>query len=331
MTRVVAVAAMLLLLTGCSLLPREVEETPIDVATPVLTQREVTLAKLGTIESRLSLPATFGAERQVPLYFRSGGRVRHLHAAFGQAVAPGQLLAELESGSLGTDLALAELEVERVRAAMDLARSRQGFADGPTQEELLRYEFDLRQAEIRLQRHRDLLADLSIYAPLAGQVVNLAIAEGDQVQPYQEVLSVAAAGRTVARINVDEATAARLAPGMRAEIFPSDGDSAPVMAHVLTVPPVGSDPKGLTVVISPDEPSERLVPGRNGTVEIILQSKADALIVPLSAVRTFGGRRFVTMVKGDTRQEVAVQTGIEGEEYIEITEGLQVGDRVISR
>jgi RND family efflux transporter MFP subunit len=323
--------ASALLLAGCSLLPQESEAPPVSVAAPTLTQREVTAVRLGAVESRLSLTASFGAEKQTPLYFRSNGRLKKLHVTPGQKVATGQKLAELESGSTAYDLASAELDLETAGATLERAKSRAGFTDAPSEGDMQRYETEVKKAELKLQRQREMMADTAIYAPFAGQVVNVAANEGDQADAYKEVLSLAADGRVVARIPIDEANAAKIQPGMRAEIFPNDGDPTAVKGQVISVPPVGSNAKDRIVVIVPDAPSKRLTVGRNARAEVFLQAKTDALIVPLSAVRTFGGRKFVTVVKGETRQEVAVETGIVGDKYVEILSGVQAGDQVVSR
>lgn len=320
-----------LLLSGCSILPQEAELPPIDVPALQVTQREVAPVKRGKVEERTTLTVSFGAERQTALYFRSGGRLRKLHAAPGQAVKAGALLAELESGSIPYDMASAEIDVEKAKLALEKAKGRIGFTDAPWEADLKKLELELQQAQLRRQRQQDLLADSRIYAPFDGTVLQVGAAEGDTVEGYKDVLLLAADGGAVARATVDDATAAKLQAGMLADIFPADGNDSPVRGKVLSVPVVGSGARDRTVVVAPLEPSHRLRPGRNGKVEVVLQAKENVLLVPNSAIRTFGGRKFVTVVQGETRQEVAITTGVEGAQYTEVVDGLQEGDQVVSR
>lgn len=83
--------------------------------------------------------------------------------------------------------------------------------------------------------------------------------------------------------------------------------------------------------MAPDTNSPRLRPGQNGRIEVILDAKEDALIVPQSAIRYFGGRAFVTVVEGESRREVAIRVGLENEQYVEVVEGLREGERVVGR
>ncbi|HLZ09832.1 MAG TPA: efflux transporter periplasmic adaptor subunit, partial [Chloroflexota bacterium] len=55
------------------------------------------------------------------------------------------------------------------------------------------------------------------------------------------------------------------------------------------------------------------------------------LILPTTAIRTFGGRRFVRLQTADgTHREVDITVGISDDTNTEITKGLSEGDKVIS-
>lgn len=332
MKRIIACLLLSVLLTaGCQLLPPEAEEAPIDVMAPIVTQRETTVVRRGTIESRLSVNLSLGAEQQTALYFRGNGLVRQLHVSLGQEVTPGQLLAELEAGSLPYDLANAEIDYEKARLNLANAQARKGFVDSPSEADLRRYELDVQQAEIKVARLQEQVADTRIYAPYAGQILSLSLREGDIAEAYKEIFILAAIGPIVARATVDEATASQLQPGLPAEIFPSDGDPTPIPGTILSVPLVGSTAKSQVILIHPNEPSTRLRAGRNGRAEIILEAKDEALLLPLSAIRSFSGRKFVTVLTGETRQEVTITTGLEDDQNVEVLSGLHEGDQVISR
>ncbi len=320
-----------LLLSGCQLLPPEAEEPAITVAAPVVTQREITTVQSGSIDVRVSLAVSFGAEQQEARYFTTGGRLKQVHVRVGQPVAAGQLLAELEAGTLPYDLAQTELDLQKARLSLAALQAKKGFVDAPSPTELQLKELDLQKLELQLKQKQDALAATRMYAPYAGQVLSLSAATGDQVDAYKEVLVLAAAGPVVARATVDDATAARLRVGQRAEIYPADGDPTPVPGTVVVAPLLGSTAADKVVVIRPDQSGTRLQPGRNSKAEVVVESRSDVLLVPVSAVRSFGGRKFVTVSEGDTRREAAIQTGLENETQVEVTAGLKAGDRVVSR
>lgn len=328
-TYILPTALVALLAAGCSLLPQEAAPPVVEVQAPQVTQREVTAVKRGSIESRQSVNVTFAAPKQSSLYFRSSGRLKKVYATPGAKVTAGTLLAELEPGSLPYDIQSAEIDLEKLKLTYERSRSRIGFVDGPSETDLKRSELDLKSAELKLQRLRDNLADLRLVAPFDGQVVSVAAAEGDNVNSYGEVVVLGSEGGALAKATIDDTTAVKLQPGQVVDIFPNDGDPTAVKGKVVTVPQVGSKDK--TLVITPDKASDRLRVGRNGRAEVILQAKSNVLLVPLSSIRTFGGRKFVTLVTGQTRQEVEIKTGLESDQYAEVLEGLKEGDQVVSR
>lgn len=319
------------LLAGCSLLPREAEDAPIDVVAPVVTQREVTAAKRGPIDSTLSLAVSFGAQRQQSLYLKTGGRLKTLSVTANQHVEAGQLLMELESGTLPNDVANAEMDLKLKQLTVEQDRAKKGFVNEPSALDLLKDEMNVQQSQMSLDQKRESLNNTRLYAPFAGTVLTVAVAEGDQADAYKEVAVIAADGPSVARAKVDDSAAAQLQVGQVVKIYPSDGDPTAITGKVVQAPPAGATSGDKYCIIAPDQPSSRVKAGRNGKAEVVVQSKQDALLVPLSAVRSFGGRQFVTVVKGETRQEVAITTGLSNSQYIEVTEGLQAGDQVVSR
>jgi membrane fusion protein (multidrug efflux system) len=76
-------------------------------------------------------------------------------------------------------------------------------------------------------------------------------------------------------------------------------------------------------------PQGELRPGMYASVQIVLELKADALIVPASAVVTEKGESAVFALVDRTARRLPVKTGIADGTRIEIREGLTAGQPVI--
>ncbi len=78
-----------------------------------------------------------------------------------------------------------------------------------------------------------------------------------------------------------------------------------------------------------DAPRPR--PGMSAVVSLQVAEAADAMSVPASALVRDGDRDTVWLVEGGkaVRREVAL--GAEGQEYVQVLRGLEVGDRVVVR
>jgi multidrug efflux pump subunit AcrA (membrane-fusion protein) len=60
-------------------------------------------------------------------------------------------------------------------------------------------------------------------------------------------------------------------------------------------------------------------------VTVLIERSEDTLYLPPAAIRTFEGRKFVMVKVGDRLQKVDVKLGIEGEDRVEILDGLEEG------
>ena len=80
------------------------------------------------------------------------------------------------------------------------------------------------------------------------------------------------------------------------------------------------------VHISLNEPgATELEVGDLVKVTVLIERSAEALYLPPAAIRTFEGRKFVMVKAGDRLQKVDVKLGVEGEDRIEILDGLEEG------
>lgn len=85
------------------------------------------------------------------------------------------------------------------------------------------------------------------------------------------------------------------------------------------------------VTLDVDDPDNVLLPAMTARVEINTAEKSDALVVPLSTLKTDSHGSYVVVKNDDGTQENRyVSTGIYSDEYVEILEGLSEGEQVVS-
>ena len=85
------------------------------------------------------------------------------------------------------------------------------------------------------------------------------------------------------------------------------------------------------VTLDVDDPENVLLPAMTARVEINTAEKNDALVVPLSTLKTDTHGSYVIVKNDDGTQENRyVSTGIYSDEYVEILEGLSEGEQVVS-
>ena len=85
------------------------------------------------------------------------------------------------------------------------------------------------------------------------------------------------------------------------------------------------------VTLDVDDPQNLLLPAMTARVVINTADRNDALVVPLSTLKTDAAGSYVLVLQEDGTQETRyVETGIYSDEYVEILGGLSEGERVVS-
>lgn len=83
------------------------------------------------------------------------------------------------------------------------------------------------------------------------------------------------------------------------------------------------------VTLDVDDPESLLLPAMTARVDINTATRDDVLALPISALKTDSSGSYVILVHPDNSQENRyIKTGIYSSEYVEISDGLNEGDRV---
>jgi len=77
------------------------------------------------------------------------------------------------------------------------------------------------------------------------------------------------------------------------------------------------------------EDDARLKNAMSATASIVLGSKDNVLLVPVDAVESENGVKYVQLYTGGQTVKTEVQTGLINNEYAEVTSGLNSGDLVV--
>ncbi|MDG4794146.1 efflux RND transporter periplasmic adaptor subunit [Micromonospora sp. WMMD1082] len=79
------------------------------------------------------------------------------------------------------------------------------------------------------------------------------------------------------------------------------------------------------------EPAPTPRPGMNAVLRLRVREEADAVTVPASAVFSVDGRDTVWLVRDGRADRAAVTVGVQGQDLVQIVDGVQAGDRIVVR
>lgn len=232
--------------------------------------------------------------------------------------------------TLGTQQLVARESVEQARQAMvsaraarDQARSAwQAVASGGAQ---------TAQQAARVAAAQAALAKTEVRATVAGTVLTRAVEPGDTVQPGSVLLELASEGATELRVPVDEKNLGVLAVGQSAQAVADAWPDKPFPATVSWIAPsVDSSRGSIEVRLQVDPVPEFLRQDLTVSVNILSARKADALVVPNTALLGEGSQSAVWRVEDGRLVRTPVTLGLRGTSASEVSSGLQAGQRVVA-
>ena len=245
-----------------------------------------------------------------------------------------------EEESLFSRGAVARVAVDALRKQRDQLQLNVDSRKRQKQELLARYSPEEKQWEndkVRelaeqarfLEQQRQLE---TVTSPRSGRVYSLEVKPGAYVARGQLLAKINQPGKIRLRAYVDEPDLGRVTKGQLVEAtwdgLPERKWTGVVEQSAEQVVSMDNRTVGY-VICSLEGGTEELIPNLNVKVEITTMRKADAIVVPRSAVFSPDGVRSVRIFDGKTAITKPVVSGVVTMEEIEILEGVREGDEVI--
>ena len=329
-----------------------------DESAPTIARVELTPASVRTagIETLIARPASsrdFGIttvpgrvevepDRQALVTPRVAGRLERLHAAVGDRVTQGQVVADLYS----RDYANAQADLAHAGRRAKVLRGTVDEADALALLEAARRRFMLTGAD-RMEAESIIAGGdpeplLRVRAPFAGSLVEAGALPGSAVEPGTVLFRIVDLREVDVIADVPEAQLAQLRRGQRAFVTIA---AFPDMRFEGTVERIRDelDPTTRTVgaVLHVPNPRGMLRPGMFASVALAVPAPArglEGLIVPESAVLAEGDRRiaFIETAPGHyERRDVVVEPVAAPADtppelrQVRVLSGLTAGERVV--
>ncbi len=242
-------------------------------------------------------------------------------------------LDELLAGADADQVRAAQANVATATAQRDATQAQFDLLlAGATEAQIETTQASVDDALVALEQARSNLEKSTLTAPVAGTIISLGVQPGEIAGANQAVVVLNDLATLEVDVNLDETDVARVAVGQEVQLgldaFPGV-DLAGEVTYIASVAQSGSGVVlyPVTIRLTPTELAVRA--GMTVDVEIATASQEDALIVPLRAIHTEGGRAYVDRRAGDQIERVAVELGLMTETEIAITTGLSEGDVVV--
>jgi HlyD family secretion protein len=235
--------------------------------------------------------------------------------------------AKLALATVALENAKVDVEVKQTRllqaeAALDTARSK------------------VESAELGVEKAQIMHSFAQIRAPFDGVVTQRNYHTGDFVRTGEQggqlpLFTVEGMGRMRVVVQVPSRDVPLVEPGLPVEVSIDALPNLHLPAKVSRIAAaVDEKTRTMRVEIDIPNPQNRLLPGLTGEVKIQLPKRADALLVPLSALHPVIGNAtrsigYVYVVRNGKAHRTRVVTGARDDQQVEILSGLRPADQVV--
>lgn len=233
---------------------------------------------------------------------------------------------------------ISKAELDEARKALDEARRKRqdaervlAVANEKRRLTLEHLEAQVETATRAVQRLEDQVARLTVRAPVAGRILALDLHPGEEVKAGDQLVRVADLSRQYVEAAVSALQASQVAVGQQATVT-ADGKAYP--ARVTFVAPEATRRGDATVVMVrlALEQAVTLRPFAPVGVEILTGVLKQQPAVERGPFYTSGDGAFVYVISADGRRAVrrTVRYGVMDGPYIQVVEGLEPGERIIT-
>ena len=239
-------------------------------------------------------------------------------------------LDKVKAGSTAADLAAAQSTVDQAqRNLTDLQSGAKATDVATAQATRDQAATSLKSAQLKLE-------GATLKAPFAGVVADLTLNVGQAVSASATAVNLIDTHAYHVDMNIGESDISRLKVGQEVDLS-FDALTGQVFTGTVTyVAPKATIASGVvsylaTATLDPKAVSAAIKPGMTTTAAAIVEQRSNVLAVPNRAIRTQGRNKVVMVLTGKIQVPVPVTTGINNDQYTEVTgNGLQEGDVVVT-
>ncbi|MFO1350847.1 MAG: efflux RND transporter periplasmic adaptor subunit [Gammaproteobacteria bacterium] len=286
--------------------------------------------KPGVVIRAIQAVGTLRANESVIVRPELGGRIQEVHFKEGQAVEKGAPLVTME-----TSINAAELEQAKARLGLSqvndqrMGSLRKKGLGSEQEEDQMRSDLRVNQASVALAEAR--LAKMTVRAPFNGVLGLRLVSVGDYLSPGQDMVNLLNLDPIKVDFRIPELLLSQIKVGQAIEVkvdaFPDQKFSGAVYA---IDPQVDVNGRSLLLRATIPNKEQRLYAGLFARVDLILERRDGALLVPEEALVPQGDKQYVFKVVEDKAVRTEVKLGQRQGAQVEIADGLKAGDQVVT-
>lgn len=339
----VLVVVIIAIVTGYKYYAQKQEEEK----KPVVNTAQVQYMSMKSI---VSATGTIKPVESVEVSSKITARVKQVLVKENDTVTQGQTVALLDGKDYETQKEQAEFTLQNAKTIYDRTNYLYNIG-AKSKEDLDNAQYNYDTAQSKLEEAESNLSETVIVSPMDGVVIGEPVTDGTMaVQGNSNptvIMRIADLSRKQIFAKVDETDIGSVRVGQKATFTVDAYNGKTFTATVSKISQTDMDNSWnisnsssssssssaaviyYSVTLDVDDPEGLLMPSMTARVEIETANKDSALAVPLSALKTDKNGTYVIVIKDDgTTENRYVETGIYGDEFVEIINGLSENEKV---
>lgn len=281
------------------------------------------------IARKVILPASVRADSEVTLYAKVTGYLKTITKDRGDRVKAGELIAVLEIPEMISEIAHArashaieESTCKRLEAIRKVEKS------AVTDQDLDLAHAKRDMADATLKRLETMLTYTEIRAPFSGSVTERFVDPGAFMQ-QGKIVSIVDTSKVRVLVDVPESEVRYAQVGTRSSIsfdaLPGNCVKATISRTAGALDPIL---RTMRIELDVPNPESSIYPGMFARVELGVERRPNAIVIPSKAVTTLQNHSFVFINQGGTAKKLPVTVGTSDGDWCEASSGL-TGDELI--
>lgn len=208
------------------------------------------------------------------------------------------------------------------------------FDDKQIQYSIDKIKIDIQKTKNDIEQiHFQTKTPSSVIAPIDGTVAEINVQKGQKIGPSTPIAHLINYNLLNLPVAIDELDIIKVKENQTVNIYVDAIPNQTFIGKVQKIAKQGNFTDGVTtfeVTIEIIEQNSLLKSGMNANVEIIVEEKNNTFVVPNEAVFEKNDKFYVLLkTKDNKNKEQEVEVGIYSNDFVEVTQGINVGDIIL--
>ncbi len=287
------------------------------------------IVKAKTLDNNIQASGSLLAYEDVELHPEVSGKIIDLNLQEGKAVSKGTLLVKLYDADLQAQLK--KLQVQRVTAEKTAQRLKQLLAiNGIGQQEYDNAALQLDNIDADIMITQAAIAKTEVRAPFSGVIGLKNVSLGAVISPATTIATLQQIDQLKIDFTVPEKYTDAVGVGDVIK-FTVDGQEETFNGKVYAIEPkIDEATRSVKIRAQVQNSKAKLYPGAFAKIDLGLKSIENAYMVPTQSIIPEARNKKLIIVKDGKADFRVVQTGVRSQSYIQITDGVNEGDTIVT-